>query len=308
MITAKALARRFRWLIALLVAAGFSGPGFSWAGGWYLVWPTPDPLVPPFVMEAFETLAACEETRGRDYHNAMEKFRRMEKDLTDEEQFLLKGLVASSPDVQLRLMRDPAYRKPGDAMAVLTSATLTKQSVCVASDDPRVRNSPMLSAPPKLPPSTKAENRGSLIDQAIKDLFGPGHQPQTPAKGDATIHYTPGRPILVTVRLNDRASARLILDTGADFTAIRPMVLLRAGVDLAQAVASGEAVGIGGTVRVSYFRLDSIGVGGARVHHLKVAGVELGLADVDGFLGRDFLNHFNVNMNATSGIVRLTPK
>ncbi len=41
----------------------------------------------------------------------------------------------------------------------------------------------------------------------------------------AIIRFTPGQPIYVDVRVNGRVPARLVLDTGADSTVIRPDVL-----------------------------------------------------------------------------------
>ena len=78
------------------------------------------------------------------------------------------------------------------------------------------------------------------------------------ATGGATIRYTPGTPIFVTVRLNGRASARLILDTGADRSVIKPRCLIAAGVDLTRPVARGELRGVAGTAQTLYFTIDSI--------------------------------------------------
>lgn len=175
------------------------------------------------MVQAFETLAGCEEARGREYGKTLDALRRVGAGLEDAQRVWLWLLLDSDPSERQSVLREmPKDPRLNEALDVVVAATIIRNSVCVASNDPRVRNSPMLSMPP-LPPATE------------KPI----------AKGRGTIRYTPGRPILVTVRLNARASARLILDTGADSSVIKPLSLLAAGVDLTRPVARGEIRGVG---------------------------------------------------------------
>ncbi|HYR38032.1 MAG TPA: aspartyl protease family protein [Methylomirabilota bacterium] len=48
--------------------------------------------------------------------------------------------------------------------------------------------------------------------------------------GVTRIAFTPGRPIMVTVRINGRGLAQLMLDTGADATMVSPTALMGLGV------------------------------------------------------------------------------
>lgn len=130
----------------------------------------------------------------------------------------------------------------------------------------------------------------------------------TAAAGGATVRYTPGQRIIVDVRLNGRTSARLLLDTGADRTLISPSSLAAAGTALQRAVARGEIRGVTGTDQVLYVVLDSLEVGDARVTQLPVMAYEMGSREADGLLGRDFLDRFNVSIDATRGVVTLSPK
>ena len=168
-------------------------------------------------------------------------------------------------------------------------------SLCVTSDDPR-----LAAASGPAPPSVKKPPLGF---QSLIDLENPG-----PPNREGVIHYTPGRPIVVTVRLNGRSSARLVLDTGADRSMIRLPSLIAAGVDLARPVARGKVRGVAGETEVSYFNVDSMEVGGARVRSLKVAAYDIGESASDGLLGRDFLDSFNVSIDPAAGIIRLTPR
>ena len=129
-----------------------------------------------------------------------------------------------------------------------------------------------------------------------------------PKPHDGIIRYTPGRPIIVVVRLNGRSSARLVLDTGADGSMVKPDLLAAAGVDLSRPVSRGEASGIDGKVKMSYFLVD-FEVAGHRVRVPKVAAFNTyddGFAD--GLLGRDFLDRFKVVMDPAAGIVTLVPR
>lgn len=126
--------------------------------------------------------------------------------------------------------------------------------------------------------------------------------------GGTMIRYRPGERIMVDVRLNGRTSARLLLDTGADRTLINPRSLIAAGVQLNRAVARGEMQGVTGKDSVLYVVLDSLEIGEARVSRIPVAAYEMGSAETDGLLGRDFLDRFNVSIDAARGVVTLTPR
>jgi aspartyl protease len=285
---------RRRCLVTALFTLAASSPGVSWAGGWYWVWPPPG-AAPMHVtrdwtvIQPFETLGACEEARGREYGKALEDARRVGAGLDQAQRAMLKFILESdvfTPAERQSTLRE-AQKDPrlNDALIALVVGTTIHNSICLASDDPRVRNSPILSLPP-LPPAGQTPGAG----------------------GGATIRYTPGRPIFVTVLLNGRASARLILDTGADRSVIKPRSLIAAGVDLARPSARGELRGIAGAAEALYFTLDSIEVGEARVQHLGIAAYDIGANDSDGLLGRDFLDRFNVSIDPASGIARLRPK
>ncbi len=128
------------------------------------------------------------------------------------------------------------------------------------------------------------------------------------ARGGTTIRYTPGEPIMVDVRINGSASARLMLDTGADRTLISPRALAAAGVTLTRPVARAEMHGVTGSDRMDFVVVESLEVGEARVTRLPVAAYEMPLARGDGLLGRDFLDRFNVSLDAARGVLTLAPK
>jgi hypothetical protein len=130
----------------------------------------------------------------------------------------------------------------------------------------------------------------------------------TAPPGGTVVRYSPGQRIMVDVRINGAASARLMLDTGADRTIVSPRALTAAGVSVARTVATGQLVGVTGTDRLPYVMVDSLEVAEARVGPLPVGAYEMTQADSDGLLGRDFLDRFHVTIDAARGLVTLAPK
>ncbi|HKX04382.1 MAG TPA: retropepsin-like aspartic protease [Methylomirabilota bacterium] len=174
-------------------------------------------------------------------------------------------------------------------------------SQCIASDDPRLiqpAEAPRASLPRgKETPNPRAQSFKLFDDSpTLARTAPPAH----------VIPYTPGRPIIATVRLNGHATARLILDTGADGSMVKPELLAAAGVDLSRPAARGKMSGVAGTVQVAYFTVDFEVAG----HRARVPHVAAFYTDdsADGLLGRDFLDRFKVVMDPAAGTVTLTPK
>lgn len=136
----------------------------------------------------------------------------------------------------------------------------------------------------------------------------PGAGPVASApKGGTTIKYTPGKAIMVDVKINGITSANLLLDTGADTTMINPRVLVAAGASLARPVGTTRVTGVAGSDSVNFVTIESLEVGEARAGRMHVASYDVTGAG-DGLLGRDFLDRFTLNIDSTNGIVTLSPK
>ncbi|HXU90660.1 MAG TPA: retropepsin-like aspartic protease [Methylomirabilota bacterium] len=125
--------------------------------------------------------------------------------------------------------------------------------------------------------------------------------------GGATVQYAPGQRIMVNATINGSTPAQLLLDTGADRTMINPRVLAAAGVSLARPVGSAVVSGVAGSQQMQFVTINSLEVAGATVGKLTVAAHGIDGAG-DGLLGRDFLEHFSVNIDSAKGVVTLTPK
>jgi predicted aspartyl protease len=130
-----------------------------------------------------------------------------------------------------------------------------------------------------------------------------------PRRGTGQVRFTPGQPIMVTARINDAGSARLMLDTGAARTLVNPAVLSALGVSYANALRASLR-GVTGEAEVEAVRLESIEVGGARYGPLLVISHDTGFGPQkgDGLLGRDYLDNFTITIDNAAGLLTLTPK
>ena len=154
----------------------------------------------------------------------------------------------------------------------------------------RYRSRAQLLAYPELPATAPAATSGS------------------PEASKATrITFTPGKPIMVTARVNGSGSVQLMLDTGASVTVINPRILAGMGIGSSQALR-GSVKGATGSADVLFVPIQSIEVGSARSGPLRIAAHDVDLSQGDGLLGRDFLDQFTVTIDSAAGIVTIAAK
>ena len=128
-----------------------------------------------------------------------------------------------------------------------------------------------------------------------------------PPSGVTKIPFKPGAPIMVNAKINGGGPVTLMLDTGASITVVNPLALWRLGISTWFA-PRGEIRGATGTTNVDMVRVQSIEVGEARAGPLMIVAHDIESKEVDGLLGRDFLDHFNVNIDTAAGVVTLSPR
>jgi len=128
------------------------------------------------------------------------------------------------------------------------------------------------------------------------------------ASVDTVIPFTPGRRIYVDARINGSEAVRLILDTGADRTVIAPRALIAAGVSTRAPRSTGQMRGATGSTDVEAYDIESLEVGKSKVGKMVVISHDIDFTDVDGLLGRDFLDQFKVTIDNGAGQVVLGPK
>jgi len=130
--------------------------------------------------------------------------------------------------------------------------------------------------------------------------------PGVSGSGLARIAFTPGAPILVSVRINGAGPVTLVLDTGADRTLVAPAALRAVGIG-PEATARLEVRGVAGTAQAEVVDVSLIEVAGARVGPLRIIAHDAGIPQAQGLLGRDFLGRFHVTIDSQAGVVTLAP-
>jgi clan AA aspartic protease (TIGR02281 family) len=115
-----------------------------------------------------------------------------------------------------------------------------------------------------------------------------------------------GKSFIANVIVNDNVAVRLIIDTGATLTIIRPDALRRAGVGPGQYETTRTLVTAGGQIKVPVFRIGSLKLGTEVVSGIAVGGIDIpGLGNIDGLLGMDFLNHFRFTIDQEAQVMLL---
>ena len=129
------------------------------------------------------------------------------------------------------------------------------------------------------------------------------------AADTAVTIETTGSMIFVSALVNGSA-ARLLLDTGANKTIIRPLLAQLAGIEPGRGAPQAQMiVAGGGQLAVPLARARSLAVGQAEVQAIEIGVYEVtpNLPDVDGILGADYLGHFRVTIDRQGGTLLLAP-
>ena len=161
--------------------------------------------------------------------------------------------------------------------------------------------------------SVPARYRSKAVPLGMKNAPPPPAAPgaegvKQPASGETSIRFTPGQRIMVDVRINGNADAKLLLDTGSDKTLISPRALQAAGVRITGPTTTAEVAGATGSGTMQFVVIDSLEIGEARVGRMQVGSQNLPVEGGDGVLGRDFLDQFNMSIDAGKGVVTLSPR
>src|SRR5262245_11311199 len=135
-----------------------------------------------------------------------------------------------------------------------------------------------------------------------------GEEPVAVAPTVTRIPFAPGAPIVVSAKISDSASpVSLILDTGADRTVVAPQALWRLGISTVNAPRA-VIKGVTGSGQAEVIQVSSLQVGDAKVGPLRIVAHDADLKQAEGLLGRDFLEHFTVTIDARAQMLILAPK
>jgi len=116
-----------------------------------------------------------------------------------------------------------------------------------------------------------------------------------------------GRSFVLEATVNGEETVRLLVDTGATLTIIRPEALRRAGVGPGDFVNQTTLETAGGKINASVYRIESLRLGPELVHNVTIGSVEIpGLGDIDGLLGMNVLNRFTFAIDQAERVMLLT--
>jgi hypothetical protein len=168
------------------------------------------------------------------------------------------------------------------------------------------------NAPERVPESYRSQV-GPLPPPVVSagggpEPIAPRQEPVAVARALTRIPFAPGAPIIVSAKISDVAAPiSLILDTGADRTVIAPQALWRLGISTLNAPRA-VIKGVTGSGQAEVIQVSSVQVGEAKVGPLRIVAHDADLRQAEGLLGRDFLEHFTVTIDAREQIVILSPK
>jgi clan AA aspartic protease (TIGR02281 family) len=106
-----------------------------------------------------------------------------------------------------------------------------------------------------------------------------------------------GNSFYVTVILNKRVKAKLLLDTGATDMQISNALAGKLKLNYYKGKTVPVSIAGGYTVSARKMFLKQVRVGKARVSNVEVLVFEKDIDDADGLLGMSFLNNFNFQIN-----------
>jgi predicted aspartyl protease len=135
-----------------------------------------------------------------------------------------------------------------------------------------------------------------------------GRLAEQAAETRAAMEIT-GSMMFVSAAVNG-VPARLLLDTGATKTMIRPMLAQLAGIEPGREARHARIiVAGGGELSVPLVRARSLAVNEATVHAIEIGVYDAtpDLRDVDGILGTDYLGHFTVTIDRQTRTLLLAP-
>lgn len=182
---------------------------------------------------------------------------------------------------------------PGTALAQLYRWTDTQGTVHYTAD------------PDRIPQAYRADVQ--LLHVPTAPAAPPRRESSAPPPGVAKVPFTPGSPILVSVRINGAGPVTLILDTGSDRTVVSPSALWALGIPT-ESAGRAELRGITGGAQAEVVWVGSLEVGEARVGPLPIIAHDAELRRAHGLLGRDFLANFTVTIDSREGAVTLVPR
>jgi predicted aspartyl protease len=127
---------------------------------------------------------------------------------------------------------------------------------------------------------------------------------------EASVRLETAGSLMFVPALVNGLQVRLLLDTGAGKTIIRPLLAQLAGIEPGREAPHVQiTVAGGGQLSVPLVRARSLAINEAAVLAIEIGVYEAmpDLPDADGILGSDYLSHFAVTIDRQKGTLVLVP-
>lgn len=118
-----------------------------------------------------------------------------------------------------------------------------------------------------------------------------------------------GEVVVIEATLNNKRSAKFVVDTGASYTLISNALARDLAIDVGQSGKTLPFQTANGLINAPVTNLESISVGGIEVRNLTTA-IHDAVPDsqVSGLLGLNFLSHFRMDIDTQKRVLHLEKK
>lgn len=118
-----------------------------------------------------------------------------------------------------------------------------------------------------------------------------------------------GQVVVVEARLNNKTSAKFVVDTGASYTMISAATAKELAIDVNQSRQTMPFQTANGVIQAPLTSLESVTVGGMEIKNI-TAAVHDAIPDakVAGLLGLNFLSNFRMDIDTQNGLLHLEKK
>ena len=154
------------------------------------------------------------------------------------------------------------------------------------------------------------EQRGNINRiQAPESPRVPPPQIKPPPRKASIPFEKNGNVVIIQATLNNRQSAKLVVDTGASYTFISRALARDLDIDVSRSAKTMPFHTANGVVEAPLTSLDSITVGGMEIKNLTAAVHDTTPdAHAAGLLGLNFLSNFRMDIDTEKGVLNLEKK
>jgi len=135
-------------------------------------------------------------------------------------------------------------------------------------------------------------------------------EPKPPPRKASIPMERHGEVVIIQAMLNNKRSAKFVVDTGASYTLISNALARDLSIDVGQSLKTLPFQTANGLIQAPVTNLESVTVGGMEIRNLAIA-VHDAIPDpqvAGGLLGLNFLSNFRMDIDTQKGMLHLEKK